>query len=476
MSIAFLTLKRYTPEKIMKIYNTMSRQKEDFVPITPGKVRLYACGPTVYNYFHIGNARAFLFFDVVRRYFQFRGFEVTYVQNITDIDDKIIAQAIEESRDFAEVASLYTTAFLEDSAALGIGKPDFQPKATDFVAEIIQLIIQLEQNGFAYEVNGDVYFDTQTMPSYGSLSGKKTEEQLAGARVLENVNKRHPADFTLWKAAKPGEPEWESPWGKGRPGWHSECVVMSRQLLGETFDIHGGGIDLIFPHHENELAQAMALTGKPLANYWMHNGFLNIEGEKMSKSLKNFFTARDILSQYEAEVIRFFFLSKHYRSPIDFDRELIEESNRALRNLHSAFADWDIADLEGMDPEPEALAAFNTAMDDDFNSAKAIALFFDLAHKAKNKQNPEGIRKSAAATLYTLGKVLGFFQNLKAKRDGQLNKLSGALIELVLGYRKQARENKDWALSDKIRDDLAAIGIEIKDTKEGCLWHLKEQS
>ncbi|MFA7543599.1 MAG: cysteine--tRNA ligase, partial [Candidatus Cloacimonadaceae bacterium] len=293
----------------MKIYNTKTRSKEDFIPLEAGKLKLYACGPTVYNYFHIGNARAFIFFDVVRRYFEYLGYEVSYVQNITDIDDKIIEQAIAENKNFSNIASYYADAFLEDSRRLGIQPPTVQPRATEVMQEIIALIKELEDKGFAYEVNGNVYFDTGVLDTYGSLSGNKIEEQLAGARVVENTETKHPADFTLWKASKPGEPVWQSPWGEGRPGWHTECVVMSQQHLGRSFDIHGGGIDLVFPHHENENAQAMALSGEPLARYWMHNGFLNVDGDKMSKSLKNFFTARDILKEYPAEAIRFFFLS-----------------------------------------------------------------------------------------------------------------------------------------------------------------------
>ncbi|HQB98749.1 MAG TPA: cysteine--tRNA ligase, partial [Candidatus Cloacimonadota bacterium] len=288
----------------MKLYNTKSRSKEEFIPLNEGKLKLYACGPTVYNYFHIGNARAFIFFDVVRRYFEYLGYEVTYVQNITDIDDKIIEQAIAEEQPFHKIAAKYANAFLEDCHALGIKKPHHQPKATDTMPQIIELIKTLVDKGNAYEVEGDVYFDTASLPEYGSLSGKQIEDQITGARVAENLSKKHPADFTLWKKSKPGEPWWESPWGNGRPGWHTECVVMSQHYLGDSFDIHGGGIDLVFPHHENENAQAIALTGKPLARYWMHNGFLNIDGEKMSKSLKNFFTARDILQEYDADAIR----------------------------------------------------------------------------------------------------------------------------------------------------------------------------
>ena len=468
----------------MLLYNTQTRKKEKFIPITPGKVGIYACGPTVYNYFHIGNARAFIFFDVVRRYFEYQGYEVTYVQNITDIDDKIIAQANEENTSFHMVADKYTRAFLEDIAALGINKPTYQPKATEVMNDIIAFIAALEQKGFAYSVEGDVYFATEKLPSYGCLSGKKMEEQLAGARVVENPNKHHPADFTLWKKGKPGEPVWDSPWGKGRPGWHTECVVMSKKYLGDTFDIHCGGIDLIFPHHENELAQAMAFSDKPLSNYWMHNGFLNVDGEKMSKSLKNFFTARDILAQYDAEAIRFFFLSKHYRSPIDFSRELIEEAQRAVANLYSSLSE--INYLDNVQNSPQTMCGtavelqnlhkeYITAMDDDFNTAKAISILFELNRKVKNTSSAFADRLAAAQKLVELGSILGFFQNLEEQLSTFMPDLSKDLIELILSYRQESRRNKQWTVSDRIRDDLARLGIEIKDTPEGVKWNLKEK-
>ena len=467
----------------MQLYNTQTRKKEELKTMVPGKISLYACGPTVYNYFHIGNARAFIFFDVVRRYFEYAGYEVTYVQNITDIDDKIIAQAIEEKISFQDVADKYARAFLEDCAALGITPPDQQPRATEVMEDIVAYIAALVDKGHAYEANGDVYFDTQSLPSYGSLSGKKTDEQLVGARVAENPYKRHPADFTLWKHSKPGEPIWQSPWGEGRPGWHTECVVMSQKYLGETFDIHGGGIDLIFPHHENELAQALAISGKPLANYWMHNGFLNIDGEKMSKSLKNFFTARDILKQYDAEAIRFFFLSKHYRSPIDFTRELIEEAKRALANFYAALKSVDFlanrdaikpADCSSLQELLQMEKEFVAAMDDDFNTAKALAVLFDLAHRARNTALEANSRLASASLMVRLGSVLGFFQDLDAKLAPVLPDLSGELVELIIAYRQEARAGKNWALSDRIRDDLASLGIELKDGPTGCTWNLKK--
>ncbi len=463
----------------MIIYNTQTRKKEEFIPLHPGKVSLYACGPTVYNYFHIGNARAFIFFDVVHRYFLYRGYDVTYVQNITDIDDKIIAQANEEGISFQDVADKYAKAFLQDCAELGIKKPTHQPRATEVMDEIIAYIDALVKHGFAYESNGDVYFDTSSYTEYGSLSGKKTEEQLAGARVAENMSKRNATDFTLWKKSKPGEPVWQSPWGEGRPGWHTECVVMSQKYLGESFDIHGGGIDLVFPHHENELAQAKALSGKPLANYWMHNGFLNIDGEKMSKSLKNFFTARDILAEYDAEAIRFFFLSKHYRSPIDFTRELIDESNRAVQNFYAALKSVDYllhrADNLVLDDELRALEAdFVKAMEDDFNTAKAIAVLFELSKISKSTTLDIALRINSALLLVKLGEVLGFFANIESRLSSKIADLSASLVELFITYRNKARLDKDWALSDLIRNDLAKLGIEIKDTPGGSTWSLKE--
>ena len=462
----------------MKLYNTQTRTKEEFTPLEPGKVKLYSCGPTVYNYFHIGNARAFVFFDVVRRFFEWKEYEVTYVQNITDIDDKIIEQSIEEGVSFDAVADKYTKAFLEDCAALGIKAPNFQPKATDVMQDIIELIHSLEQKGHAYEVNGDVYFDTSSLPDYGKLSGKQVSEQLVGARVAENISKKHPADFTLWKKSKPGEPVWQSPWGEGRPGWHTECVVMSQKYLGEQFDIHGGGIDLIFPHHENELAQAIAITGKPLASYWMHNGFLNIDGEKMSKSLKNFFTARDILSEYDAEAIRFFFLSKHYRSPIDFNREVIAEADRAVRNFYTALKSVSYSPIDHQEVFEDDLKMlerdFTIAMEDDFNTARAIAVLFELSHKARNAGLSMELRLSAARMLVKLGTVLGFFQSLENKLETSLPNLSKTLIDLIISYRSEARNRKDWASSDRIRDDLSSVGIEIKDTPQGTTWSVKE--
>lgn len=462
----------------MKIYNTLSRKKEEFIPINPKQVKMYACGPTVYNYFHIGNARPFVFFDVVRSYFEFKGYDVTFVQNITDIDDKIINKAIEDNTTFQEISKKYIAAFLEDSERLGIRKPDFQPKASEVISDIIKLIKQLESKGFAYEVDGDVYFSVESFKDYGKLSGKKIEEQQAGARIEANTSKRHPGDFTLWKRAKPGEPVWGSPWGEGRPGWHSECVILSQKYLDSTsFDIHGGGVDLVFPHHENENAQAEALSGKPLANYWMHNGFINIEGEKMSKSLNNFFTARDILEEYDSEAIRFFFLSKHYRSPIDFNREIIQESETAVKNFYTALKAIEYVEEQFTGSYTENIKKkeqeFIEAMDDDFNTAKAISVLFDLTRIVRSTKEEMTLREEAADLLVKLGQVLGFFKNLEEKLADDLGSLAEKLLKLLIDVRTEAKESKNWQLSDMIRDGLQKEGIQLLDTKEGTKWEKK---
>lgn len=452
----------------------MTRKKENFKPIEEGKVKLYACGPTVYNYFHIGNARAFLFFDVVRRYFEFLGYEMTYVQNITDIEDKLINQAKAEQTTVKKVAQKYIDAFLEDTASLGIKKVNHHPKATEYIGEMIDLIKKLVENNFAYEVDGDVYFSVVNFKNYGKLSGRNIDDLKVGARVKANVQKRHPADFTLWKKAKPEEPSWGSPWGKGRPGWHTECVVMSRSILGETFDIHGGGNDLIFPHHENEIAQAEASSGKPLANYWMHNGYLNIEGEKMSKSLNNFFTARDILKKYDAEAIRFFFLSKHYRSPIDFNEDIIIESSKAVEGFYSILKTVNFLKIENNAPNYSAemlqlKEKFINAMNDDFNTAKAISVLFEIV-KLFKKSNDENF----AHLLVELGKSVGFFQNIADHLAEDLGEITENLIELLIEYRNTFKKEKNWEMADKIRNDLQKLNIQLKDTSSGTDWSISK--
>ncbi|MBC8384991.1 MAG: cysteine--tRNA ligase [Candidatus Cloacimonetes bacterium] len=460
----------------MKIYNTLTKRKEEFVPLEPGVVKMYVCGPTVYNYFHIGNGRTFSFFDVVRRYFEYSGYKVIFVQNITDVDDKLIAQSIKENIPMPKLAEKYKKAFFADIAKLEMKKADHYPIATEFIGEMIRLIKQLEDNGFAYEKNGDVYFSVNSYKNYGQLSRKKIDELQAGARVEENFQKRDPADFTLWKKAKVGEPKWESPWGAGRPGWHTECVVMSRKILGETFDIHGGAIDLIFPHHENELAQARVSSDQDFVKYWMHGGFLNISGEKMSKSLDNFFLTRDVLNKFKPETIRFFFLSKHYRSSIDYNEDIIKESENAMKTLYSALEAIDY--LSFMDEEPDYSEIQNSlknkfidSMDDDFNSAKAIAVLFELVKIIKNPDEILAQKKQSAHLLTELGKVLGFFRSLEVKLTSNLDHLSEELIELLLKYRISLKKDKNWELADSIRTDLNKLGIEIKDTSDGSIWN-----
>jgi cysteinyl-tRNA synthetase len=457
----------------MKIYNTLTRKKEDFFPVTPGKVKIYLCGPTVYNYFHIGNARTFLFFDVVRKYLSYKGFDVTYVQNLTDIDDKLIKQSIEENVPVPTIAKKYIDAFMTDTEALGITPADHNPKATEYLSEMIGLIKELVEKGFAYESNGDVYFSIQADKTYGTLSGKKIEDLQAGARVEENTQKNHPGDFTLWKKAKPGEPKWQSPWGEGRPGWHTECVVMSRKLLGETFDIHGGGIDLIFPHHENEVSQAKASNGCIHANYWMHGGFLNITGEKMSKSLDNFFLTRDVLEKYDPETIRFFFLSKHYRSSIDYNEDILKESEQAVKNFYSALKSVDFLSIKDEKPEYsedhlKMKESFIQTMDDDFNTAKAIAILFDAAKKGRNTAD-----RNYVHLLVELGSVLGFFTDLENKLKDNVDSISGELIQLLIDYRNQFKKEKNWAMADTIRDDLKKLGIQLQDTPNGTDWEME---
>ena len=460
----------------MKIYNTLTRKKEEFKPVESGKIKMYNCGPTVYNYIHIGNARNNIVFDVIRRYFEFLGFEVTYVQNITDIDDKLIEQSLKEKIPILEMAKKYIAAFNKDISKLGIKKLTHQPKATEYIGEMIALIKNLEDNGFAYEKKGDVYFSVTSYRDYGKLSGKKIEDQKTGARVAENVQKKHPADFTLWKKAKPGEPNWSSPWGKGRPGWHTECVVMSRKFLGETFDIHGGGNDLIFPHHENELAQAEAISRKPLANFWVHNGFIDLEGVKMSKSLGNFFTARDVLKKFDSETIRFFFLSKHYRNPIDFSEEILIESQQAVKNFYAILSEIDYLSFQNEIPEyakeqMDLHKKFITAMDDDFNTAKAIAFLFEIVKLIRfSKQNDIENSKQYAHLLVELGSALGFFQNIEERLKTSLDSISEDLIELLIKYRTMFKQQQNWKLADMIREDLKKTGINLKDTKEGTDW------
>ncbi len=481
----------------LRVYNTLSGTKEEFRPLNPGKVGMYVCGVTVYDYCHIGHARANVVFDVIYRYLMYAGYEVNYVRNYTDVDDKIINRANERGIDSRELAEEFIRAFDEDMARLGMACPTHQPKATEYIPQIVAMVERLIERGLAYAAEGDVYFAVERFPDYLKLSKRNLEEMQAGARIAPGERKRNPMDFALWKGAKPGEPAWESPWGPGRPGWHIECSAMSMELLGESFDIHGGGKDLVFPHHENEIAQSEGASGKPFVRYWLHNGFVNINQEKMSKSLGNFFTIRDILGKYDPEVVRFFLLTAHYRSPIDFSDQNLEEARAGLTRFYEALlsAGEVLAAQEGsqegeVDPEVrgriEGLeAAFAEAMDDDFNTALAIGHFFD-AVRAMNRLVAEGgaaereLLRAGRDTLVRLGGVLGLFASEpSAWLEKQKSKALGATgltperIEELIAERLQARKSRDFARSDAIRDELAQKGIILLDSKEGTSWKTK---
>lgn len=461
----------------MQLYNTLTRKKEEFVPINPGKVAMYVCGPTVYNYFHIGNARPFMMFDILRRYLEYRGLEVTYVQNFTDVDDKIINRANEEGIDSLAISEKYIEEYFKDADALGIKRATVHPKVRDTIPEIIAFIEVLVKKGYAYESSGDIYFETSKFKTYGKLSKQSIEDLESGARVEVNELKRNPVDFALWKAAKPGEPYWESPWGKGRPGWHIECSVMCTKFLGETIDIHAGGADLVFPHHENEIAQSEAYSGKQYVHYWLHNGYINIDNEKMSKSKGNFFTVRDILNDYEAEVLRFFMVQAHYRSPVNFSRELVEAAASGLERLYNlkenlGYRQSTALNLELSSEEKAILAdldhykkKFVDAMDDDLNTADAVAAIFELA-RAVNIQLQEErsaeYLKEAEARLMELCGVLGVLGREKAALDSEIDEL--------IQVRQKARAEKNWAESDRIRDLLKNQGITLEDTPQGVKW------
>lgn len=458
----------------MQIYNSKNRRKEEFVPIHPGEVRMYACGPTVYDYFHIGNARPFIVFDVLRRYFEHRGYKVTFVQNFTDIDDKMIKRANKEGITVKELGDRFIKEYYQDAQALGVRPATVHPRATEHIPQIIALVQKLIDKGLAYEVNGDVYFDTSAFPAYGALSGQNLEDLEAGARVEVDNVKKNPADFAVWKAQKPGEPAWESPWGMGRPGWHIECSAMSMTYLGETFDIHGGGKDLLFPHHENEVAQSEGATGKPYVHYWMHNGFINVDNEKMSKSLGNFFTVRDILKEYDAEDVRMFMLSAQYRSPINFSREMIAQAHSSLSRLYTArdqmtFLLQHAPERELSEKEKafvqrvqEHVAKFDAAMDDDLNTADAMGAIFELVRDANLNLNAETAKaaiQAALDALLELCDVLG----LLMKKASDLP----ADIQALANERVQARKDKNWKRSDELRDQLKELGYTVEDTKEG---------
>ena len=479
----------------LRVYNTLSGKKEDFQPLVPGKVGMYVCGVTVYDYCHIGHARANIVFDIVYRYLQYSNYDVTYVRNYTDVDDKIINRANQKGISSKQLAEEYIQAFDEDMEALGLRKPTHEPKATEYIDRIIVLAKQLIEKGMAYESAGDVYYSVEKFPTYLKLSKRNMEEMQAGARIAPGEQKRNPMDFALWKAAKPGEPSWESPWGPGRPGWHIECSAMSSALLGETFDIHGGGRDLIFPHHENEIAQSEGVSGKPFVKYWLHNGFVNINQEKMSKSLGNFFTIRDILKSYNPEVVRFFILTAHYRSPVDFSDQNLKEAQAGLSRFYEALQlaaeavegvpESEVAAQEGAELE----AQFRAAMDDDFNTAQAIGHLFEGVRTINRLVAEKKFRKKADKVasvralrdkIAELGDVLGLFvsdpagwlkqQNLKGLQALGLTETD---LDAAIQERLEARGNKDFARADQIRDELVKKGIELLDSPAGTTWKIK---
>ncbi len=466
----------------MKLYNTLTRKKEEFVPIEEGKVKMYVCGPTVYNFIHIGNARPYVVFDTVRRYLEYKGYDVTYVQNFTDVDDKIIKKANEEHSSMEEVSNRFIKEALTDAEGLGVEKASYHPRVTEEMDGIIEMIQTLIDKGYAYEHEGTVYYDTKKFDEYGKLSKKNLDELIEGAsdRVDKDDAKRNPTDFVLWKPFKPGEPKWDSPWGQGRPGWHIECSVMAKRYLGDTIDIHAGGEDLIFPHHENEIAQSEAANGKPFAKYWMHNGFIMINNEKMSKSAGNFFTVREIAAEFPYEVIRFFILNGHYRSPLNFSRELMQACQNGLERIKNCNTDLqhyinNAPDTKLTPEENEKTAEldkfrvqFETAMDDDFNTADAIAAIYELVRYI-NKTIKENISKEFAekemAMLESLCHALGINKEKEQTADEDT-----ALIEELIAKRTEAKKNKNFAEADAIRDKLTEMGITIKDTRQGVQW------
>ncbi len=461
---------------MLKIHNSQTRQKEEFKPIEPGKVKMYVCGMTVYDLCHLGHARVLVVFDIVTRYLRYAGYDVTYVRNITDIDDKIINRANENGEDFSQLTARFITAMHEDAAELGVLPPDEEPSATASMPEIIDMIQTLIDKGFAYttadeNAQGDVYYDVSAFDGYGKLSGKKLEDLRAGERVAVDENKDDPLDFVLWKAAKPDEPFWDSPWGKGRPGWHIECSAMSTCCLGNHFDIHGGGQDLQFPHHENEIAQSEAATGETFVNLWMHNGFVRINDEKMSKSLDNFFTVREILKLYKGEEIRYFVLASQYRSPLNYSDQLLDTARTALSRLYNTLRELEVPAV--YDENDPAIAQFKQAMDDDFNTPEALAVLFDLANQV-NRLRDENRQQAnqKAAVLKTLANVLGL---LEADPEQFLHSAAadsddGADIEALIQARNDARSSKNWAEADRLRDQLDTMGIVLEDKDGKTIW------
>jgi len=467
----------------MKIYNTLSQKKEEFIPVEENKVRMYVCGPTVYNYIHIGNARPAIFFDTVRRYFEYKGYEVNYVSNFTDVDDKIIKRANEEGVDASVISERYIEEFKKDMKALNVREATCHPKATEEIDDMIKMIQVLIDKGHAYEKDGTVYFRARSFKDYGKLSKKNIDDLEAGARIAVSELKEDPMDFVLWKPKKEGEPSWPSPWGEGRPGWHIECSVMSSKYLGEQIDIHGGGEDLIFPHHENEIAQSEAATGKEFARYWMHNAFINIDNKKMSKSEGNFFTVKDICKEYSGQVLRFFMLNAHYRSPLNFSRELMQAAENSLERIltcvgqlnyllkNDTLKDGDVTSgEEAILKEADSLRdKFEAAMDDDFNTADAIAAIFELVKLANINCGNDSSRKfvlSMKERIVSLCDILG----IETEKEEEILPEE---VERLIAERQEARKNKDYAKADQIRDDLLKKGIILEDTREGVRWKRK---
>ena len=453
---------------MLALHNSLSRGKETFVPLVPGQVRMYVCGMTVYDYCHLGHARVLVVFDMITRWLRASGYDVTYVRNVTDIDDKIIRRAQENGEAYTALTQRFIDAMHEDSVALGVLPPDHEPRATEYVGKMLDMIQRLIDTGHAYPAaNGDVYYAVGSFPSYGRLSGKSLEDLRAGERVEVDPNKRDPMDFVLWKAAKPGEPSWPSPWGAGRPGWHIECSAMGSDLLGQHFDIHGGGQDLQFPHHENEIAQSEGAHDCTFVNYWLHNGFVRVDDEKMSKSLGNFFTIREILDKFDAEVVRFFILRAHYRSPLNYSDQHLEDARSALTRLYTALRGLDaVAKVDWSAPSG---LRFKAAMDDDFNTPEAIAVLFDLAGEVNKSRDP-----SQASQLKALAGVLGLLlrtpEAFMQSGPGEADDYSAARIETLIQARLDARKARDFKGADAIRDELKAAGIVLEDSAQGTLW------
>jgi len=457
---------------MLKIHNSLARQKRDFVPIEPGKVRMYVCGMTVYDYCHIGHARVMVVFDVIRRWLRASGFDVTYVRNITDIDDKIIKRAAENGESIFDLTARFIRFMEEDAAALGTEKPDVEPRATQHIPDMVRIIAMLMRKGLAYRAdNGDVYYAVREFDGYGKLSGKSLEDLRAGERVEIDAAKRDPMDFVLWKAAKPGEPSWESPWGPGRPGWHIECSAMSEHFLGEQFDIHGGGQDLIFPHHENEIAQSEGAHGHAFVNYWVHNGFVRVDDEKMSKSLGNFFTVREVLARYDPEVVRFFIVRAHYRSPLNYSDQHLEDARAGLTRLYTTLRDTPPA-AAAIDWNNAYAGRFGEAMNDDFNTADATAVLFELASEVNRTHSAAhaGLLKGLAGLLGLLQREPSAFLQGGVAETGEL---STERIDALIAARAAARKAKDFAEADRIRKELEDAGVLLEDAPKGTIWRRK---